>query len=74
MKQRQLVMKHMQKYGSITGCEAIKEYGILHLPSVIADIKERGYKIYTVLETSRNRYGQSVTYGRYSYKQVSGEE
>jgi len=54
------VYNHLQLHGSITNAEAHSIYGIRHLPSVIADIKER-YNAHFREEkkTGCNRFGEA---------------
>lgn len=66
MTQRDRIMRHIHDYGSITGLEAVTEYGIMHLASRICEMREDGIPISGVMETSKNRYGEPVSYKRYS--------
>lgn len=66
MKQRDRIMRHLKDYGSITGKEAVNEYGIMHLASRISEMKKDGIPISSVIETSKNRYGELSSYKRYS--------
>lgn len=63
--QRGDVLKHLKTFGSITSREAIKEYGIISLPSRIKELKNEGYDI-TVKQYSRvNQYGKTIWANRY---------
>lgn len=64
--QRDRIMRHLKDYGSITGKEAVNEYGIMHLASRISEMKKDGIPISSVIETSKNRYGELSSYKRYS--------
>lgn len=44
MTQNQLVLEHLQKYGSLTSGEAWSQYGISRLASRICDLKKMGYE------------------------------
>lgn len=66
MTQRERILRHINDYGSITGLEAVTEYGIMHLASRISEMREEGLPISSVMETSKNRYGEPVSYKRYS--------
>ena len=59
------IIRHLQDYGSITSLEAMKEYGIMRLASRINDLKRRGYKIISITEKSKNRYGEPTYYSVY---------
>lgn len=65
MKQTEQILRHLADYGSITSLEAMNEYGIMRLASRISDLKSSGYPIIKDTETSKNRYGESVSYARY---------
>ena len=65
MTQCDRIIRHLQDYGSITSLEAMKEYGIMRLASRINDLKRRGYKIISITEKSKNRYGEPTYYSVY---------
>ena len=72
--QCQMVIEHINKRGSITSLEAIKEYGITRLGSVIHILRRKeNYNILSKNETSKNRYGRKVTYSRYYFKEDDNE-
>lgn len=66
MTQCDRIVRHMRDYGSITSLEAMREYGIMRLASRISDLRKRGYDIDVIMESSKNRYGESTSYARYS--------
>ena len=66
MSQCNRVLQHLQAYGSITPLEAMQEYGIMRLGARIYDLKKMGYSIDRIIETGKNRYGESISYARYS--------
>ena len=65
MTQCERILRHLNDYGSITSLEAMKEYGIMRLASRIKDLKNMGYKIISITETSKNRYGEATRYSVY---------
>lgn len=65
MTQCERIIRHLQDYGSITSLEAMKEYGIMRLASRINDLKNRGIKIISITEKSKNRYGEPTKYSVY---------
>lgn len=69
MKQCETVLRHMEKYGSITSPEAMQDYGIMRLASRITDLKKAGIPIHRELVTDKNRYGEPVTFARYSVEE-----
>ena len=66
MTQTERILEHVQKYGSITPLEALKEYGIMRLASRVHDLKKRGVYLNRTTEKSTNRFGDTVHYTRYT--------
>lgn len=68
MKQTQcdMVISYIKDYGSITTYEAFKELGITRLASRICDLKKLGYDFDTQIITKKNRYGEPVSFKKYS--------
>ena len=66
MKQCEIVLRHMEELGSITSLEAMQENVIMRLASRITDLKKAGYPIRREMVTRKNRYGETVTFARYS--------
>lgn len=65
MTQNETILRHMKEHGSITALEASNEYACTRLSARIWDLKRKGEPIKAVLETGRNRFGESTTYARY---------
>ena len=65
MTQRERILRHLREVGSITNAEAMNEYGIGHLASRISEMRQEGLPIVSTTETSKNRYGEKVSYSRY---------
>ena len=65
MTQCDRILRHLEDAGSITQAEAMSEYGIMRLAARIADLRGSGTEIRRKMETSKNRYGEAVTYARY---------
>ena len=63
--QNDRILRYMRDFGSITQIEAMRDLGVMRLASRISDLKSRGYQIKTTWESSRNRYGEAVSYKRY---------
>ena len=62
------VIDYINEFGSISGLEAFLDLGIMHLPARIYDLDKQGYKIDRKYESVKNRYGDNVSYVRYSFK------
>lgn len=63
--QENKVINYMREYGSITQLDALREFGCMRLASRISSLRKRGYAITSTLETSKNRYGETIKYSRY---------
>lgn len=63
---RELVLMHLQEYGSITPDEAKAEYGCARLASRICELRENGYAIKTEMVSCRNRRGRVSNFAKYS--------
>lgn len=68
MIQRDMILNHLKKHGSITPVEAMNDYGCMRLGARIWDLRDLGYDIETKMETSKNRYGQTICYAKYILK------
>ena len=66
----QLILRHLEDFGSITSAEAFTEYGNTRLAATIFKLRERGYPITAEWETSTNRYGEPVRFARYRLEDV----
>ena len=66
MTQCEMILQHMEEHGTITSWEAMQEYGIMRLASRITDIKKAGIPIRREMVSQKNRYGDTVTFARYS--------
>ena len=69
-KQTDLILMHMEKYGSITHLEAETEYGIARLASRINDLRRQGVAIKSEMVTGQNRRGETTHFARYSLMEV----
>jgi hypothetical protein len=63
------VLRHMTDHGAISTYEAFVEYGITRLASRICDLKGQGVEITASFVTKKNRYGESVSFKKYSLAQ-----
>ena len=62
----QRVLQYMIDYGSITGHQAINDLGMTELRSRISEISRAGFPIRKEWETSKNKFGETVSFVRYS--------
>lgn len=66
MTQNERIMQYIRENGSITQIDALREFGCMRLASRVSDLKAAGFPIKRTMETAKNRYGEAVTYARYS--------
>ena len=65
MNQKEQVLQYIRDFGSITPAEAFNDLGVYRLAAVIFKLRMDGYKIMTIKEGKRNRYGKMKYYARY---------
>ena len=67
MTQRDAILQYIAEFGSITPMQAFSDLGITKLATRISEMRRDGmrFKIETV--STKNRYGKSVTYAKYSF-------
>ena len=66
MNRAERVYSYMKEFGSITPLDAIRDLGYTRLACAINEMKRDGHKVRKQYETRKNRFGQPVTYARYS--------
>lgn len=65
------VLKYLESHKGITSIEAFEKFGATRLSAIIFNLKNYGYNIKSEKVTSKNRYGEKVTFSRYSL--IKGE-
>lgn len=63
--QKDRILEHLQKYGSITTWDSFSLYGDTRLSDKIYRLKQDGYDFKEEWETKLNRFGNPVTFKRY---------
>lgn len=63
--QAEKVLSYIHRYGSITTLDAFRDLGITRLPARIYDLQRRGYHFHSDWVSSRNRFGDTVSFKRY---------
>ena len=66
MTQAERIIEYIDMFGSISRREAFIDLGITELPARICELQKKGYTFTKTQETSKNRFGEPVTYTRYS--------
>lgn len=69
MTQNEKVLEYMKRFGDITQLEALSDLGIMRLASRISDLKKQDYKIKKEMVKSKNRFGDTVQFARYSLEE-----
>lgn len=64
--QKQRILDYVKEFGSITRRESFLDLGIVELSSRIGELESMGYRFDRKTETSKNRFGEDVSYTRYS--------
>lgn len=65
MTQHELILRHIDRYGSISPMEAFSEYGITKLATRISEMRRRGINFTKIMVEQENRFGEPVRYMRY---------
>ena len=63
--QNDLVLYHLASVGGLTQKEANNLYGVERLGARIYELRLLGWRIDTMRETGKNRFGHPVSYARY---------
>lgn len=67
MTQRELILKYIQEFGSITPMQAFADLGITKLATRISEMRKDGMKFKIETVKSKNRYGKAVSFAKYSF-------
>lgn len=65
MTQKELIIKYIKDFGSITSYQAYIDLGITQLATRIKELKEQGYSFSYEWISKKNRYGKSVAFKKY---------
>ena len=63
--QRDLILKYMEDFGSITSFQAYADLGVTQLGARIKELKAMGYVFQTEPQKNVNRYGKPVRFVKY---------
>ena len=75
MNQCKKILQYMREHpDGITTWEAIREFGCTRLPARIADLRRDGCMISKEIQTSKNRYGDTVCFARYRLETDRAEQ
>ena len=63
--QKELIIKYLKDFGSISSWEAYAELGITQLGARIFELKEKGYVFKKERVKKLNRYGKVIIFDKY---------
>lgn len=66
LSQCERILDYIAENGSITQLDALREFGCMRLASRISDLKRHGIPIKRTMESAKNRYGEPISYARYT--------
>lgn len=69
MTQTEYIKEYLEKYGSITPLEALREFGCMRLAARINDLERCGMNIIHETEHYVNKLGRKTSYARYKVAQ-----
>lgn len=64
--QKDMVLKFMIENGYITSLQAIYQFGATRLADIIFKLRNEGYEINSQYLTKKGRYGNTVTFCKYT--------
>lgn len=64
--QKDIVLKHLKDYGSISSWEGFTDYGITRLSAIIYNLRSEGFNVVSEIVHTKNRYGNPTRYSKYS--------
>lgn len=65
--QNERILDYIQKFGSITQIEALRDLGVMRLASRISDLRKHGYNIVSEIITVNNRFEEKCYIKRYKF-------
>ena len=67
MTQREAILQYINDFGSITPMEAFSDLGITKLATRISEMKKDGMQFKIESVKTKNRYGKTVRFAKYSF-------
>ena len=71
MTQKEMVLKYIADFGSITPMQAFSDLGITKLATRISEMRRDGMRFKIQAVKSKNRYGKPTRFARYSFPDES---
>ena len=66
--QEQKILEYLQRHDTITGLEALREFGCMRLPARIGVLEDRGYRFTKVPVIVENRGGERIRVTAYGLR------
>ena len=66
--QKEKVLRHLKEVGPITPLDALNDFAIMRLTSRICELKDEGYDIKSELVSSKNKFGEKVSFSKYTLR------
>lgn len=63
------ILAYIEDFGSITQMQALSDLGCMRLASRISDLKRMGIPVRKRTVSSKNRYGEKVSFAEYYIQQ-----
>lgn len=70
MTQREAILNYIRDFGSITPMQAFADLGITKLATRISEMRKDGMRFKIEMVGTKNRYGKTVSYAKYSFLEV----
>ena len=70
MTQREAILQYIEDFGSITPMQAFADLGITKLATRISEMRKDGMDFNIEMVGTKNRYGKTVNFARYSFVEV----
>ena len=74
MTQSERIIDYIKQFGSISPLEAFRDLGITKLATRISEMKKEGMEFDQEFMKSKNRFGETVHYMRYSLPKKDKQE
>ena len=66
LSQKDKVLRHLKQIGHITPLDAFNDYAIMRLAAIVFDLKDEGHDIKSEFISSRNRFGEKISFSKYT--------
>lgn len=67
--QNEKILDYIERFGSITQLEALRDLGIMRLASRMSDLKKLGYPVVSTVVPVRNRFEEVCHIKRYTIRE-----